>query len=209
MECIRNIDRSIKHCAAWPKGEMLQCLHVRKSRKKKKAYECSKTESQRERGYPHIAAIMRLLSTLTEPGAFIQGWDVPWRKEHCTLSTKYWIAHAAISLGGTLDWCTLIEGKKRQCAWTWLKNKLFWVAVMDKECWQKRAAALHLLCTAINSINSNIYSFMLQVGAPSKTNYDETLADISILYSTKHSSSETQPDIIKDNLLQSVLINTQ
>lgn len=80
---------------------------------------------------------------------------------------------------------------------------------MDKECWQKRAAALHLLYTAINSINSNIYSFMLQVGAPSKTNYDETFADISILYSTKQSSSETQPDIIKDNSLQSVLINTQ
>lgn len=47
-----------------------------------------KRESQRKRGYPHIATVMRVLSTLTEPGAFIQGGDVPWRKEHCTLSRK-------------------------------------------------------------------------------------------------------------------------
>lgn len=100
------------HCLAQRgNASMLTCQKI----SEKKAYECSKTESQRGRGYPHIAAIMRLLSTLTEPGAFIQGWDVPWRKEHCTLSKKYWIAHRAISLGGTLDWCTLIKGKMTMC----------------------------------------------------------------------------------------------
>lgn len=227
MECIRNIDRSIKYCTAWPKGETLQRLHVRENLRKK-AYECSKTESQRERDYPHIGAIMRLLSTLTEPGAFIQGWDVPWRKEHCTLSKKYWIAHRAISLGGTLDWCTLIKRKMTICLYL-VENKLFFWGTNGQNtfiknrssfsCLIDRIAALHLLYTVVNSINSHIYSFMLSLtkgkkthlslSAPSKTNYYETFTDISILYSTKQSSSETQPDIIKDNLFQSVLINIQ
>ena len=42
-------------------------------------------EKEREREAIH--AIMRLLlSTLTEPGAFIQEGGVPWRKERCTLA---------------------------------------------------------------------------------------------------------------------------
>ena len=49
--------------------------------------------------------------------------------------------------------------------------------------------------------------FFFGTGAPSKTNYCEIFTDISILYSTKQSS--LQPDIIKDNLFQSVLINIQ
>lgn len=74
------------HCLAQRGNASM--LTYQKENIRKKAYECSKTESQRNGGYPHIAAIMRLLSALTEPGAFIQRGDVPWRKKHCTLSKK-------------------------------------------------------------------------------------------------------------------------
>lgn len=125
MECIKNIDRSIKHCTAWPTGETLQRLHVRENLRKKKAYECSKTESQREWGYPHIAAIMRLLSTLTEPWAFIQGGDVPWRKEHCTLSKKILNSTQGNKLGWHAGLVHSDKSKMPYCVCTWLKTNCF------------------------------------------------------------------------------------
>lgn len=86
---------------------------------KKRRMNAPKLNLKERRGYPHIGTIMRLLSTLTEPGAFIQGGDVPWRKVHCTLSErdkKFWTTHRAISLSGLLDWCTLTKIEKRPAA---------------------------------------------------------------------------------------------
>lgn len=110
-----------------PKGKRFNAYMSGKISGKKKAYECSETESQRERGYPHIAAIMRLLSTLTEPGAFIQGGDVPWRKEHCTLSKKKILNSTQ---GNKLGWhAGLVHSDKSKmplCVCTCLKTNCVW-----------------------------------------------------------------------------------
>ena len=99
---------------------------------KKGLWMLQKWVSKRDGGYPHIAAIMRLLSTLTEPGAFIQGGDVPWRKERCTLSKK--ILNS--THGNKLRWHTgLVHSDKQKKAIVRLysvENKLFQGALMDK-----------------------------------------------------------------------------
>lgn len=100
-------------------------LTCQRKSQKKKAYECSKTESQREWGYPHIAAIMRLLSTLTEPWAFIQGGDVPWRKEHCTLSKKILNSTQGNKLGWHAGLVHSDKSKMPYCVCTWLKTNCF------------------------------------------------------------------------------------
>lgn len=88
-----------------------------------------KPNLKRERGYPHIATIMRLLSTLTEPGAFIQGRDVPWRKVLCTLSMKKKILSS--TEGNKLGWrAGLVHGDELRM---WL-NRLVVRALMDKVC---------------------------------------------------------------------------
>lgn len=73
-----------------PKGKRFNAYMSEKISEKRlmNAPKLNLKEIKKQGGYPHIATIMRLLSTLTEPGAFIQGGDVPWRKVHCTLSKK-------------------------------------------------------------------------------------------------------------------------
>lgn len=51
--------------------------------------------------------------------------------------------------------------------------------------------------------------FFFGTGAPSKTNYCDIFTDTSIVYTTATKQSSLQPDMIKDNLFQSVLINIQ
>lgn len=125
MECIRNIDRSIKHCTAWPKGETLQRLHVRENLRKK-AYERSKTESQRNKKTGGLSTHCHNNETSFNTH---RAWGIhSGRRRSMEKSAlyleqkkkkKFWIAHRAISLGATVDWCTLINRKMPHCVLGW------------------------------------------------------------------------------------------